>query len=208
MSNNNENQIWGLNLPTARKFALTGIFAVGIMSLAAAVTRLVIHILVLDQGYGAGYDINRTSFFPLAIHSLSILSLITETVCYSTEAVTTLFYWSMMESGLGTIVANLPTLSFLMRDSGWFVKLLRKGSSWTNLLQFTSWRSSRTKISGEEASGNGTGVVHAKWSNPDSLDSGNFHTVPMEYLKTHPTIESNRSQKELLTNMRPNDSPA
>lgn len=54
-------------------------------------------------------------------------------------------------------------------------------------------------ISGEDGSGGGS-----KTKRSDS----SFHAVPMEYISNHPTMESNPSQKELLNDLRPNDSAA
>lgn len=44
-----------------RKVSLTGIFLIGMMSLAASIARMAIYLTVLYQGYSAGYDINRES---------------------------------------------------------------------------------------------------------------------------------------------------
>jgi hypothetical protein len=44
-----------------RKFAITGIFLVGFTSIAASAARAAIYLVTLYEGYGAGYDIDRTS---------------------------------------------------------------------------------------------------------------------------------------------------
>lgn len=54
-------QIWQLNMSMKRKVSLTGIFLIGMMSLAASIARMAIYLTVLYQGYSAGYDINRES---------------------------------------------------------------------------------------------------------------------------------------------------
>lgn len=42
-----------------RKFAITGIFLVGLTSIAASAARAAIYLVTLYEDYGAGYDINR-----------------------------------------------------------------------------------------------------------------------------------------------------
>lgn len=54
-------------MSSSKKWAVTGVFLVGIMSVAASATRLGIHIVVLNQGYGAGYDINR-AYHPILLY--------------------------------------------------------------------------------------------------------------------------------------------
>ncbi|ETS81317.1 hypothetical protein PFICI_06319 [Pestalotiopsis fici W106-1] len=51
--------IWKLNMSKGRKFAVTGIFLFGLMSVAASAARMSIYLIVLYEGYSAGYDINR-----------------------------------------------------------------------------------------------------------------------------------------------------
>lgn len=49
-------------MSTSKKWAVTAVFATGLASCAVALTRLCIHITVLNLGYAGGYDINRTLF--------------------------------------------------------------------------------------------------------------------------------------------------
>lgn len=46
-------------MSTKRKVSLTGVFLVGLMSLAASIARMAIYLIVLYDGYSAGYDIDR-----------------------------------------------------------------------------------------------------------------------------------------------------
>ncbi|KAI0006993.1 hypothetical protein F4779DRAFT_537908 [Xylariaceae sp. FL0662B] len=95
--------IWSLRMSRGRKFAVTGVFLVGLVSLAASAARLAIYMVVLLQGYGAGYDINRTA--------------------------TTLLWWSMIEGALAAMAACLPSLSFLAKDIKFRKLFTRLGSS-------------------------------------------------------------------------------
>ncbi|KAI1214203.1 uncharacterized protein F4807DRAFT_407074 [Annulohypoxylon truncatum] len=103
--------IWSLSMSTGRKWAVTSIFLVGLTSLAASAARMSIYLTVLYQGYGAGYDINRTA--------------------------STMLWWTMLEVSLAAIAACLPTLSFLARDAG-LRKIFHSLSSMTSLP--SSWR--------------------------------------------------------------------
>lgn len=105
----------------------------------------------------------------------------------------------MMESGLGNIVANLPTLSFLMKDSSWIRKLSKRGSSWSNLFRFSSWRSSDGQISDEHESGSGSQAVQTKQSDPTI---GISIAISEEELPDHHMMGSKQSEKELLKNLR------
>ncbi|TGO59603.1 hypothetical protein BOTNAR_0159g00020 [Botryotinia narcissicola] len=155
--------IWSLKMSTSRKWVVTAVFAIGVASCAAALTRLCIHITVLNLGYGGGYDINQT--------------------------VTTIFYWSMVEGGLGVIVACLPALSVLWKEPGWLKRLLRRASSLSSLFRLGSWKSSGVSSNDEES-------------------RNKIYGVPMKTVDKRPTTESNQSQKELLASLKPNDSLA
>ncbi|KAI5863060.1 hypothetical protein GGS23DRAFT_596829 [Durotheca rogersii] len=113
--------IWRLNMSLGKRIAVTGVFLVGTMTLAASVTRLAIHIIVLDMGYGAGYDPD--------------------------QVVTTLYFWTQVECGLATIAINLPTMSFLLHDPKLWPRLT-KGISWSNLVRPFSSRTRETVSSG------------------------------------------------------------
>jgi len=62
-------EIWTLNMSAKKKWAVTGVFAVGIMSVAAAFTRLVIQVIVLNYVHAGGFDINRTSLISYSIQA-------------------------------------------------------------------------------------------------------------------------------------------
>lgn len=63
-------QIWHLTMSAKRKLSLTGVFLVGLMSLAASIARMAIYLIVLYDGYSAGYDINReSSYMPQDAHT-------------------------------------------------------------------------------------------------------------------------------------------
>ncbi|KAI1453656.1 hypothetical protein F4805DRAFT_442652 [Annulohypoxylon moriforme] len=108
--------IWSLSMSTGRKLAVTSIFLVGLMSLAASAARMAIYLIVLYQGYGAGYDINRTA--------------------------ATMLWWSMLEISLAAIAACLPTLSFLARDVGLQKIFRRLGSVTSSPSSWMLWGSS------------------------------------------------------------------
>ncbi|KAI1805808.1 hypothetical protein F4811DRAFT_551464 [Daldinia bambusicola] len=93
---------WSLSMSTKGKLALTGIFLIGLTSVAASAARMAIYLTVLYQGYSAGYDINRTA--------------------------TTMLWWSMLEVSLASMVACLPTLSFLGKTAGMQKLFYRLGS--------------------------------------------------------------------------------
>ncbi|KAJ8108308.1 hypothetical protein ONZ43_g6466 [Nemania bipapillata] len=82
--------IWALNMSRKRKFAVTGIFLVGLTSISASAARAAIYLVTLYEGYNVGYDIDRV--------------------------VTTLLWWSLLEITLAAIAACLPTLGFLRAD--------------------------------------------------------------------------------------------
>lgn len=46
-------------MSTKRKLSLTDLFLVGTMAIAASIARMAIYLIVLYDGYSAGYDINR-----------------------------------------------------------------------------------------------------------------------------------------------------
>ncbi|KAK9786401.1 putative GNAT family acetyltransferase [Seiridium cardinale] len=50
--------IWKLNMSVGRKYAVTGIFLFGIMSIAASAARVAIYLTVLYQGYSAGHIVD------------------------------------------------------------------------------------------------------------------------------------------------------
>ncbi|KAK9771884.1 putative Integral membrane protein [Seiridium cardinale] len=116
--------IWKLNMSVGRKYAVTGIFLFGIMSIAASAARVAIYLTVLYQGYSAGYDINRTS--------------------------STMLWWSMLEVSLAGIAACLPTFSFLVKDAGVRKHFQRLGSITSFLGSFRIWRT--TNASSEKPS--------------------------------------------------------
>ncbi|KAI1116642.1 hypothetical protein F5Y14DRAFT_448801 [Nemania sp. NC0429] len=112
--------IWGLNMSSHRKVAITGIFLVGLTSIAASAARAAIYLVTLYAGYGAGYDIDRTA--------------------------TTLLWWSMLEISLAAIAACLPTLGFLARDARFkkFFTSLRSMSNLSSSLRLRKSTSDRS----------------------------------------------------------------
>lgn len=81
--------VWSLHLSTGRKIGVIGIFALGLFTVAASVTRMVIYIQSLDAEYVAKSDIDFLS--------------------------TNGIYWCIVESGLGLTAACIPTLYGLFR---------------------------------------------------------------------------------------------
>ncbi|KAI0174125.1 hypothetical protein BJ166DRAFT_605780 [Pestalotiopsis sp. NC0098] len=110
--------IWRLSMSTGRKVAVTFIFMFGIMSVAASAARMAIYLIVLYEGYSAGYDINRTA--------------------------STMLWWSMIEVSLAAIAACLPTFNFLLKDQKLRKRMERLGSftkSWSSL---RLWKTTQT----------------------------------------------------------------
>ncbi|QKX61575.1 uncharacterized protein TRUGW13939_08727 [Talaromyces rugulosus] len=81
--------IWRLRVSTARKISITLVFIVGLIAIAASITRMAIYIIVSYRSFSSGYDIDQT--------------------------VTTMLWWSMVEACLGLITSCLPVLSPLLR---------------------------------------------------------------------------------------------
>ncbi|KAI4121453.1 MAG: hypothetical protein LQ338_006351 [Usnochroma carphineum] len=79
--------IWRLHMSTSRKIAVTGIFLLGAVAIAASVVRMVQFVRVIQVG-----------FDPHADEDLSL---------------TANLYWSMVESGLGLMAVCLPTFRAL-----------------------------------------------------------------------------------------------
>ncbi|KAI1412050.1 hypothetical protein F5Y13DRAFT_180402 [Hypoxylon sp. FL1857] len=83
--------VWSLNMSWGKKLAVTGMFLVGIMSLAASTAQLVIYFLVLYHSDRSGIDMN--------------------------EAVTTMLWLSMIENSVAAIASCLPTLTVLAKGT-------------------------------------------------------------------------------------------
>ncbi|MCJ1396026.1 hypothetical protein MMC18_008913 [Xylographa bjoerkii] len=82
--------IWQLQLPLGRKIGISCVFLLGLVAVAASVTRLA----VVTRNYLDGFD-----------PSLDEDLMITE-----------ILWWTMVEVGLGLIATCLPTLRFLFKD--------------------------------------------------------------------------------------------
>ncbi|MCJ1308350.1 hypothetical protein MMC25_002003 [Agyrium rufum] len=78
--------IWALNMTTRRKLAVTAVFLVGLLTIAASAARMAIYIIYIVNAYAHADG---------------------ETL------ITYLLFWTMVESGLGVIVVCLPTLRSL-----------------------------------------------------------------------------------------------
>ncbi|KAJ8128577.1 hypothetical protein O1611_g5060 [Lasiodiplodia mahajangana] len=85
--------IWHLKLSKGRKIGISAIFLLGIVSIAASLTRLVL----ISQ-------LVFTGFIPTADEIL---------------LVTLEIYWAMVEVGIGILVACLPSLAILFKDLSW-----------------------------------------------------------------------------------------
>ncbi|CAF9907949.1 MAG: hypothetical protein HETSPECPRED_007945 [Heterodermia speciosa] len=80
--------IWGLHMSISKKISITSIFLLAAVSLIAAIVRLVLKVEISHNGYGSRSDVNLT--------------------------LSTVLYWSIIESGLALIAASLPTLHSLV----------------------------------------------------------------------------------------------
>ncbi|KAI0100100.1 hypothetical protein GGR51DRAFT_533813 [Nemania sp. FL0031] len=85
--------IWHLKLSKGRKIGISAIFLLGIVSIAASLTRLVL----ISQ-------LVFTGFIPTADEIL---------------LVTLEIYWAMVEVGIGILVACLPSLAILFKGLSW-----------------------------------------------------------------------------------------
>ncbi|KAI0888264.1 uncharacterized protein GGS22DRAFT_155443 [Annulohypoxylon maeteangense] len=82
--------IWNLNASTRRKIATSGVFLLGIGTIATSLVRVVVVSKIVAIG--------------LATDSDQVLTI------------TAYVYWGMVETGIGILVACLPTLAFLFKD--------------------------------------------------------------------------------------------
>ncbi|KAI1171479.1 hypothetical protein F4777DRAFT_53726 [Nemania sp. FL0916] len=98
-----------LNLTVKKKIAVTCVFLVGLITVAASLTRLVLTARILAVGYDRDAD-------PICESKIT---------CYETHAygisvlVTSFVYWGMVESGIAVFVACLPTLWMFSRWAAW-----------------------------------------------------------------------------------------
>ncbi|KAI0972066.1 hypothetical protein F4678DRAFT_431031 [Xylaria arbuscula] len=110
--------IWALNMSVKRRLAVSGVFLVGLASLAASGARAAVYLTFLYAGYGAGYDID--------------------------QAATLLLWWSLLEVSLAAMAACLPSMSTLAKVEGvrsFFYSL----GSMTSLS--SRWRSQKSDLS-------------------------------------------------------------
>ncbi|KAI1130734.1 hypothetical protein F5Y10DRAFT_107378 [Nemania abortiva] len=148
--------IWSLSMSRRKKLAITGVFLVGLTSIAASAARASIYLIALYAGYGSGYDID--------------------------QAVTTLLWWSLLEVSLAAIAACLPTMSMLARDARLQMFFQRLGSM-SNISG--SWRSRKTSSEKSGASSHkDTGYtldsVYRARSNPSQKQPSDSQTHMVE----------------------------
>ncbi|MCJ1312463.1 hypothetical protein MMC25_006137 [Agyrium rufum] len=119
-------KIWSLQMPTSRRLAVTAVFLVGAVTLAASIVKMAIFIISVNEGLSA--DLNLVN--------------------------TQVLYWSMIESGLALIAACLPSVHLLwskLATTGLFatmISLISVGSRGS--------RGSRARAHGGNGSGSGT----------------------------------------------------
>jgi hypothetical protein len=85
--------IWRLHLTPDKKMAITGIFLVGLGTVAASVTRVLMTAKINAEGYGPEID--------------------------AIQLVSSFIYWGMVESGIAILVACLPTFWYYMKLVSW-----------------------------------------------------------------------------------------
>ncbi|KAI0096821.1 hypothetical protein F4776DRAFT_658606 [Hypoxylon sp. NC0597] len=83
--------VWSLNMSWGKKLAVTGMFLVGLMSLAASTSQLVIYFLVYYQTHVFGIDING--------------------------AVITILWLNMLENSAAAIASCLPSFTVLVKGT-------------------------------------------------------------------------------------------
>ncbi|KAE8548447.1 hypothetical protein EYB25_008825 [Talaromyces marneffei] len=81
--------IWRLRLHWSHKLRISLVFMLGLVATAASITRMIIFLIVSYGSFDSDYDLNQTK--------------------------RAMFYWSMIEEGLGLISSCLPVLSPLLR---------------------------------------------------------------------------------------------
>ncbi|OTA55898.1 hypothetical protein K449DRAFT_438465 [Hypoxylon sp. EC38] len=83
--------VWSLNMSWGKKLAVTGMFLVGLLSLVASTSQLVIYFLVSYHAHKYGIDINDTAI--------------------------TILWLSMLENSLAAIASCLPSLNLLAKGT-------------------------------------------------------------------------------------------
>ncbi|PFH57201.1 hypothetical protein XA68_15381 [Ophiocordyceps unilateralis] len=79
--------IWNLKMSTQKKIATSAVFLLGIVAIAASLTRLIMTVQVIQHGFDADADVILT--------------------------MTSYLYWGMVECALGVVAACLPSLAIL-----------------------------------------------------------------------------------------------
>ncbi|KAI1758263.1 plasma membrane protein Pth11-like protein [Xylaria castorea] len=110
--------IWKLNLTMFRKIAITGIFSLGAVSVAASLTRLVFTARVREVGFDPNAD--------------PILTITGE------------IYWGLVESTAAILAACLPTLQFMFRHSSWETIVTTSKQMWESASLHTRILRTRT----------------------------------------------------------------
>ncbi|KAI0556236.1 plasma membrane protein Pth11-like protein [Xylaria curta] len=96
--------MWQLNLSLRKKIAILLIFSVGIVSVAASLTRLVFTAKIVRRGFDPNDD-------PIFV-------------------ITNGLYWGVVECSVGILAADLPTLQFIVRIPAWESLMSTSKSLW------------------------------------------------------------------------------
>ncbi|KAL2045433.1 hypothetical protein ABVK25_012097 [Lepraria finkii] len=156
--------VWSLHMSPGRKIGVTGIFALGILTIAASVTRMVVYIQSLNAEYVAKSDIDFLS--------------------------TNCIYWCIIEIGCGLTAACLPTLYGLLHTKA-LESIVRSVRSIVSIGSSPSGsqRSQRSRaISSKRHQADESTTSHA-----EILSSTNPHDIEMEPLPQRNQIKVDKT---------------
>ncbi|RYC57011.1 hypothetical protein CHU98_g9196 [Xylaria longipes] len=115
-------KIWRLNLSRRKKIAILLIFSLGAVSVAASLTRLIFTAKIVQKGFDPNDDpICNYCPKPPVIIKIRTNSKIK-------VVITNGLYWGVVECSVGILVADLPTLQFVVRIPAW-ESLMSSGKS-------------------------------------------------------------------------------
>lgn len=174
-----------------KRIAVTIVFLIGLMSVAASIARMAIYLTVLYQGYSAGYDLDRKRGRKLE-REQNVLTRRTETV-------TTMLWWSLLETALAAIAACLPSLSFLAKTEAMrkFYGRVTSLSGSRNSGSRVSWRPWR--IGGSGGSGGSKGQSGDGSRKSDNRGSAEVSESGSSYRPgSNNNVRPNGSQEAIL----------
>ena len=142
-------QTWGLHLDLKRKIAVSAVFLLGLVAVAASLTRMVTNIIAV---YSLNLSVDPDLF------------------------ITSTMYWGMFESGMALFAACLPSLRFLFghMSPDALIRSIRSMLSLESLRSNGS--SSRRQRTNSEAGSNASDVAITKPETILGVGGNNNHT--------------------------------